>query len=36
MIWYRHFPEPVDLIWFPIVVFLQLVFHGGPRVFCQR
>ncbi len=26
---YRHWPDPGDLVWFPVVVFVQLVFTAG-------
>jgi lipopolysaccharide transport system permease protein len=30
---YRHWPEPPNLIWFPIVVAIQLVFTSGLALF---
>src|SRR3954471_4503815 len=33
LIWYRHWPDPAGLIWFPVAVLVQLVFTSGLALF---
>jgi ABC-type polysaccharide/polyol phosphate export permease len=33
LIVYRHYPDPWDLVWFPIAVIVQLVFTAGLALF---
>jgi ABC-type polysaccharide/polyol phosphate export permease len=33
LIWYNHVPDVVDLLWFPVVVAVQLVFTTGLALF---
>jgi ABC-type polysaccharide/polyol phosphate export permease len=34
LVGYRHWPDPADLVWFPLAVAVQLVFTAGLALIC--